>query len=276
MRFGAGWLSAGVAALLLTTGCKEGKPVVQQEGEQASAAQTVEQAQERTEQAFDQAKEAQDKASKEQEQAARAQQELQDAERQLVEAQANARTEAQQAQQAQQQAQQQTQQAGQTASEAQASALEAQRQQQSEMAQQAEQQSEQTQQQAELSRQQAQQPVVAAPAPTGQGAQGEQFVIGEVLTASDREVLVSSRGEPQVRLQVQPGTTLIIVDGRQANAADIQEGSQVRASYRDMGGEPTATRIEITSSQRPATPVSPESGESQPGDEFKGAPFQED
>ena len=70
MRIGAGWLSAGVAALLLTTGCKEGKPVVQQEGEQASAAQTVEQAQERSEQAFDQAKEAQDKASKEQEQVA--------------------------------------------------------------------------------------------------------------------------------------------------------------------------------------------------------------
>ncbi|MBN1207051.1 MAG: hypothetical protein JXB05_19355 [Myxococcaceae bacterium] len=274
MRFGAGWLSAGVAALLITAGCKEGKPVVEQEGEQASAAQNVEQAQERSEQAFDQAREAQGKASEEQEQAAQAQQDVQQAQRELEEAQAQAQTEAQQAQQAQQQAQQETQQAGQTASEAQASALEAQRQQQSETAQQAEQQAQQAEQQAQQTQQQAQQPVAAAPAPSAQGAQGEQLIVGEVMTASEREVLVSSRGEPQLRLQVQPGTTTIIVDGRPAKAVDIQEGSQVRASYRDMGGEPTATRIEVTTSRQPAVPAAPESGEPQPGAQPQEAPVQ--
>ncbi|WP_224242947.1 hypothetical protein [Hyalangium gracile] len=271
MRFGAGWLSAGVAALLLTTGCKEGRSVsTEQQGEQASAARTAEQAQEQSEKAFDQAEQAQEKATNEQQDAAQAQRELQDTQQELAEAQARARTEAQQAEQAQQQAQQQTQQAQQTVAQAQASALEAQRQQQSELAQQSQQQAEQAQQQADLTQQQAQQappptqqPVAQAPA-VGAQAQGEQLIIGEVLTVNDREVLVSIRGEPQVRLQVQPGTQ-ITVDGRQARAVDIEEGSQVRASYRDQGGEPTATRIEVTSSVQNPAPAAPESGESAPG-----------
>jgi hypothetical protein len=79
-------------------------------------------------------------------------------------------------------------------------------------------------------------------------------------------VLLSSRGEPQLRLQVGPQTQ-VTVDGRQASAADIQEGSQVRASYRtDQGsGEPQAVRIEATSQVKPTAPAAPESGESSPG-----------
>jgi colicin import membrane protein len=261
MRFGAGWLSAGVAVLLFTVGCKEGR--LQQGDEQASAAQQVERAQEQSQQAFDQARKAQEEASKQQQEATRSQQDVQETRRELEEAQARARTESQQAQQFQQQAQQQTQQAQQTAAEAQTEALEAQRQQQAEMAQQAQEQAQQSQQQAQQTQQQAQQPVAQAPASPAQG-QGEQLIIGEVLTANDREVLVSSRGEPRLRLQVEPGT-MVIVDGRPARPVDIREGSQVRASYRDTGGEPTAVRIEVMTSQQPATPAVPESGESQPG-----------
>jgi hypothetical protein len=55
-----------------------------------------------------------------------------------------------------------------------------------------------------------------------------------------------------------------MVDGRQARTTDIEEGSQVRASYRQEGGEPTATRIEVTTSQQPATPTTPNSGEASP------------
>ncbi|WP_224363868.1 hypothetical protein [Hyalangium versicolor] len=269
MRFGAGWLSAGVAALLLTAGCKEGKFVGDQ---QATASRSAEKAQEQSEKAIDQAKRAQEKATDEQKDAARAQRNLEDAQRDLKEAEAKARTEAQQAQQAQQAAQQQTQQAQQTVAQSQQSALEAQRMQQAELAQQVEPQegqaqppAEQTPAQGDQSSQQTQQSVAQAPAGTSQ-PQGEQFIVGEVLTVNAREVLVSDRGEPRLRLQVRPGTQ-IYVDGRLARTTDIEEGSQVRASYRDQGGEPTATRIEVTTSVRPAAPVAPESGESSPGDQ---------
>lgn len=265
MRIGAGGFSIGLAALLLAAGCKEGRPVSgQQEGEQASAARAVENAQEQSEQAFDQAKDAQEKATDEQRDAARAQRDLQEAQKDLTEAQARVQKEAQEAQQAQQQAQQETQQAEQTAAQAQQNALEAQRQQQAELAQQSQQQAQQAQQQAQQTQQQAQ-----ASAASGQAAstpaqgRSEQVIVGQVLTVNDREVLVSSRGEPQLRLQVQPGT-VITVDGRTARATDIEEGSQVRASYNTQTGEPTATRIDVTTSQRPATPAAPESGESTP------------
>ena len=260
MRIGAGWLSAGLTALLLATGCKEGRSVSvnEQENEQASASVAVENAQERSEEAFDQAEQAQKQAGDEQQEAAQAQQRVEDARRQLTEAEAKAQTELQEAQQAQQQAQQTQQQAQQTVAEAQASALEAQRQQQAELAQQAQQQAQQTQQQAQVAQQQAQ-----APLPSAQG-QSEQVITGQVLTADENEVLVSVRGEPQLRLQVEPSTQ-IIVNGRQGRAGEIQEGSQVRASYRDSEGEQKAVRIEVTSSAQPALPTSPESGESSPG-----------
>ena len=260
MRFGAGWLSAGLTALLLATGCKEGRTVSvnEQGGEQASASAAVDQAQERSEQAFDQAEQAQKEAGDQQQEAAQAQKRVEDARRELTEAEAKANAELQEAQQTQLQAQQTQQQAQQTVAEAQASAMEAQRRQQAELAQQAQQQAQQTQQQAQVAQQQAQ-----APLPSAQ-AQREQFIVGEVLTASEDEVMVSVRGEPQLRLHVEPGTQ-IIVDGRQGRAADIQEGSQVRASYRDSEGEQKAVRLEVTSSLQPGMPAAPESGESSPG-----------
>jgi DNA repair exonuclease SbcCD ATPase subunit len=250
-------LSAGIAALLLTTGCKEGRSVAvnEQGDEQALASKAVEQAQERSEKAIDQSEAAQKEAGDQQKEAVQAQQRAEEARRELAEAEAKAQAELQQAQQAQQQAQQTQQQAQQTVEESQRSALEAQRQQQAELAQQGQQQAQQMQQQAQ---QQA-----AAPVPSTQ-AQGEQFIIGQVLTASEDEVMVSVRGEPQLRLQVEPSTQ-IIVDGRQGRAADIQEGSQVRASYRDNQGEQQAVRIEVTSSQQQGLPAVPESGESAPG-----------
>ncbi|MDY7232210.1 hypothetical protein [Hyalangium rubrum] len=261
MRFHAGWLSAGIAALLLTAGCKEGRSI--QGSEQASASDRVEQAQKQSEKAFDQAENAQQEASDQQREAARAQQVVEETRTELAEAESRAQKELQEAQASQQQAQTAQQQAQQTVTEAQASALEAQRQQESELAQQDALDAQQSPQAAEQASEPAQQPMAQAPLPSTP-SQGEQLIIGEVLTASEREVMVSVRGEPQLRLQVGPSTQ-IIVDGQQGRAADIQEGSQVRASYRDTQGEPTAVRIEVTSSMPPAMPVSPESGESQPG-----------
>ncbi|CAM4516434.1 MULTISPECIES: hypothetical protein [Myxococcus] len=130
------------------------------------------------------------------------------------------------------------------------------------------QQNQQARQQSEQLRQQAQQPGAVAPEPQGAQAQqgSEQQIVGEVLSANDDELLLSSQGEPQLRLQVSPQTQ-VMVDGRQASAGEIQEGSQVRASYRtdEQSGEPQAVRIEATSQVQPTAPAAPESGQSTPG-----------
>lgn len=267
MRFRAGWWIAGAAALTLGTACEQRDRSTQgQSSGQSAVNDQVSQAQQRTESAFDSARKAQEQASEQQKQAASAQQELQDKQREYQEAQAKAQSASQQAQQAQQGAQQQTQQAQQEAQQAQRQQSEA-----------LTQQNQQARQQSEQLRQQSQQPVAVAPAPQPppppqqqQGAQAqqgtEQQVVGEVLSANDQELLLSAQGEPQLRLQVSPQTQ-VMVDGRQANVGDIQEGSQVRASYRtdEQSGEPQAVRIEATSQVQPTAPAAPESGESTPG-----------
>jgi hypothetical protein len=76
------------------------------------------------------------------------------------------------------------------------------------------------------------------------------MVTGRVVSSSPGELLLSSAGapgQPQIRLQVNPQTQ-VMVNGRQGSIADIAEGSQVRASYQDVGGEPTALRVDVTSS----------------------------
>jgi colicin import membrane protein len=241
MKRGAIGVSAGIAALLLTAGCDQNRSLsARQEGEQVPASQVAAQAHQRAGQAFDQARDAQKEAVQQQRQATRAQEEVQEARQKLVNAQNRAQQELQEAQEAQKQAQRQTQAAEQTVAAAQSSALEAQRQQQAELVQ------------------QAQQPVVPA------ATQGAQFIDGEVLTVNAQELLVSVRGEPQLRLQLVPNTQLF-VNGRQARASEIEEGSQVRASYQDVGGEPQAVRVEVTTSQQPVRQAAPESGESTPG-----------
>ncbi|WP_284664584.1 hypothetical protein [Myxococcus sp. SDU36] len=219
------------------------------------------QAQQRTESAFGSARQAQEQASKQQEQAASAQQDLHEKQQAYQEAQAQAHTASQEARQAQQRAQQLAQQARQEAQQAQQEAQQAQRQQSETLAQ----QNQQARQQTEQLRQQSQQPVAVAPAPQAQEGT-EQQIVGEVLSANDDELLLSSQGEPQLRLQLSPQTQ-VTVDGRQASAGDIQEGSQVRASYRTdaQSGEPQAVRIEATSQVQPTAPAAPESGQSTPG-----------
>lgn len=93
--------------------------------------------------------------------------------------------------------------------------------------------------------------------------EASQEIVGDVLTATPTEVLVSVRGEPQLRLQLRP-RTVVLVDGQMATPADIREGSEVRAMYREVEGEPVAFLVEVSSRARPAAPPPPESGESGP------------
>lgn len=254
MKSRAAWLGAGVVALAVsTTACQDGDRSRQTATDNNSPGQQVAQAQAQSEKAFDDARDAQKEASSQQREAARAQEDLQRKQQELQEAQARAQKEAQEAQASQQQAQARTQQAQAVAQQAQASALAAQRQAQQGFA---------TQQQASNESAAASQQQAA----NANTATQEQQISGDVLSASAQEVLVSQRGEPQLRLKVGPGTQ-VQVDGRAASASDIQEGAQVRASYRTDArtGEPQALRIDATSRAQPATPAPVESGESSPG-----------
>jgi colicin import membrane protein len=236
---GSGWLTAGVAALLVTAGCKQ-QGQQQQQDIQSDARAQVETAQERSQQAMEQAQDAQARAADEQKQVADARQDVEKARQELQEAEAKAQQEFQQAQTAQQQASNQATQAQAEVQQSQQQALEAQRQQQQEMAQAQQQAAQQQEQTARTQQQSAQQ----------QGSQQlQQLVTGQVVSASPDELLLSSSGgagQPQIRLQLN-AQTQVTVDGRQGSAADIPEGSQVRASYQDIGGEPTALRVDVTS-----------------------------
>ncbi|HEX8437024.1 hypothetical protein [Archangium sp.] len=245
MKRGSWWLSAGVAALLVTAGCKQ-QGQQQNQDVQGDARAQVNAAQERSEQALEQAREAQAKASDEQEQVAGARQDVEEARKNLQEAEAKAQQEFQEAQRAQQQASNQAQTAQTEVQQSQQQALEAQRQQQQQMAQ-AQQQAAQQQQQAAQGQQQAAQ---AQPP-----QQPQQLVTGRVVSASSEELLLSSAGapgQPQIRLQLNEQTQ-VLVNGQQGSVADIPEGSQVRASYQDVGGEPTALRVDVTSSGQGAS-----------------------
>lgn len=235
---GSGWLTAGVAALLVTAGCKQQGPQ-QQQDVQGDARAQVEAAQERSQQAMEQAQEVQARAADEQQHVADARQDVEKARQELQEAEAKAQQEFQEAQRAQQQARNQAAQAQAEVQQSQQQALEAQRQQRQEMAQAQQQSAQQQEQMARTQQQSAQQ----------QGSQQQQLVTGQVVSASPDELLLSSAGgpeQPQIRLQLNEQTQ-VMVDGRQGSTADIAEGSQVRASYQDIGGEPTALRVDVTS-----------------------------
>jgi flagellar biosynthesis GTPase FlhF len=245
MTRGSWWLSAGVAALLCTAGCKQQGQ--QQQDVQGEARASVESAQERSQKALDQAREVQEKASEEQGQVADARQDVEKARQELQEAEAKAQREFQEAQNAQQQASNQAQQAQSEVQQSQQQALEAQRQQQQELAQAQQQAAQQQQQQAQQGQQAAQ----------AQPSQAQQLVTGRVVTASPDELLLSSAGgagQSPLRLQVNEQTQ-VLVNGRQASVADITEGSQVRASYQNVEGEPTAVRVDVTRSPGTSEPA---------------------
>lgn len=273
MKSRAAWLGAGVVALAVgTTACQDGDRSRQDTAERNTPGQRVEQAQLQSEKAFDDARDAQKEASSQQREAARAQEDVQHKQQELQEAQAKAQKESQEAQASQQQAQARTQQAQSVAQQAQASALAAQRQaQQNFTTQQQQASNENAAANQRVATQDAwQQQAVNPNAAIAQNSRAapaqEQQISGDVLSASAQEVLVSQRGEPRLRLKVGPSTQ-VQVDGRAASAADIQEGAQVRASYRTdaSSGEPQALRIDATSRAQPAAPAPAESGESSPG-----------
>ena len=73
-------------------------------------------------------------------------------------------------------------------------------------------------------------------------------VSGRAVSASNDEVLVRSSDQGDLRLKLNDSTA-VTVDGQMGSADQIKPGEDVRASYQVIDGQPTATKIEVRSSQ---------------------------
>jgi len=82
--------------------------------------------------------------------------------------------------------------------------------------------------------------------PVASPEEAQQEIVGDVHSVEGQEVLVSVRGEPELRLQLRP-RTVVVVDGQMATAADIREGHGIRAMYEFVSDEPVAFFVEVTS-----------------------------
>jgi hypothetical protein len=85
--------------------------------------------------------------------------------------------------------------------------------------------------------------------PAAAPEEAQQEIVGDVQSVEGQEVLVSVRGEPELRLQLRP-QTVVVVDGQMATATDIREGYGVRAMYQFVDDEPVAFFVELTSQPR--------------------------
>lgn len=202
-------LALGTAALLVTAGCQDkGDRSQQGSAPGATASQQAERSQE-------QAADASKRAAERHDEAADAQKDLRESQQKLAEDRQKAEQKTGEARQSEQQAQQRSRDAQQQTA-------------------QAEQQS------------------GAAAAGTGSAAGasaqagGEQkTATGQVVSASSQElVLRDQAGGQELKLKVGSDTP-VMVDGKRASISDVKEGSQVRASYSEQGGQPQAIRIEV-------------------------------
>ena len=76
---------------------------------------------------------------------------------------------------------------------------------------------------------------------------GSETVSGRVIRASEDEVVLQrGSGERELRLSVGPGTA-VKRNGERASVTELQEGTEVRASYTVQdGGRPVATEIQVS------------------------------
>ena len=209
-----GWMTVGGA--LLIAGCAS---LGGSKNENKSAALT---AQEQATSSLDQATQAQKRAQDEQAKAEEADRKVEQTQKSLAEQQAAARAQHLKAEQAQQEAQKAVQVAQQSASERQQQAVQAQ--------QQLKQQSEEKTQQ-------------------NQSWMEKHELTGQVLSAADDSVQVRTSDAQVLNLKVSDSTS-VLLNGQSASAKQLTPGSDVRASYQLVDGQPRAVRIEATTSAK--------------------------
>jgi colicin import membrane protein len=84
---------------------------------------------------------------------------------------------------------------------------------------------------------------------TGQQATAQaKTVSGEVVRADEKQLVLKADGQEELKLTIGPDTD-ILIQGREGSVTEIQQGTQVRASYDESGGQPRATRVEVQESR---------------------------
>lgn len=205
------WMSIAMAGVAATAG---GCASMRGQGDASASgnptAQRAEASQKQSQQALDQAAEAQKKAAEQAETATLAQQEVQKAQQALVKAQKKARVEQQRAQQLQAEASRVTRDASRTTQRSQAQASRA--------------LSEQGQ----------------------QIARDQQSTAGQVTEARAGNVSVRLKDGTSMSFLITKSTR-VLVDGRSAEATDLQVGEDAQVAYRVSGSQPTALVIQVAS-----------------------------
>ncbi len=73
-----------------------------------------------------------------------------------------------------------------------------------------------------------------------------QTIVGQVASASDSQVDLKSSDDRDLKLAIDAQTS-VRIDGQTGRAAQISQGSEVRASYKNVDGKMTALRLDVTS-----------------------------
>jgi dsDNA-specific endonuclease/ATPase MutS2 len=201
-----------VASLAFLFGCATGVKDTKK-----SETRTV---QEQAHQSLQRAAEAQKRAADEQAKVEKLQQEVTQKQKELADAQARLKAQIAKAEQAQHDAQEARRQADQETSQLQQQASQKQRS-ETERIQQLNQEQQQTWTQ-------------------------EKTVSGRVLQAQGDKIEVRTPGQEVLQLQV-TDSTAVRVNGQLASVSQIQPGSEVRASYQVVDGQPKALVIDATS-----------------------------
>jgi len=199
-----------------------------------STSQTTK-AQSQASSAFQRAADAQKQANDEQAKAEKAQADVTAAQKALADAQARAQGQQLKAQQSQQQAQELARQAQQEGTSSQQQALQLQ-------------QSEASQKQALHQENQ-------------KAWSQTRDINGKVFQASSDQLKVRA-GDQELALKVNDATA-VTVDGKPSSTAQIQPGSDVRASYQVVDGQPTALKIDVKSNLPSSDTSSKTSGSDQ-------------
>lgn len=111
-------------------------------------------------------------------------------------------------------------------------------------------------------------PIMGAPPSTSgtvKGHQEDETVSGKLSSVSSQEIQIQSDLGEQRTLQVVP-QTVITMEGRDVGVSELQEGQEVRASFSDQEGRPTAVKIEIRPSTGMGTGDTGQSGTGMPSD----------
>jgi colicin import membrane protein len=202
-----------VAAIALTFGC-----AMLGGSQESKKSETLTQ-QDQAQQSLQRAADAQKKAADEQARVEQAQQEVTQKQKELADAQAKLRGQTAKAEQAQRDAQEATRLSHQEASQQQQQALQTQRS--------------ETQQRRSQNEQ-------------NQSWTQEQTANGTVVQAANDQVQIRTQDKNLLQLQI-TDSTAVTLNGQTATAAQLPAGTDVRASYQMVNGQPKALKIDATS-----------------------------